>query len=162
MRFNVRCGTGVAWDDFDRFVETIHDTFGITNQTVTEEESMDQKPDNPENLSSEKETCFTREVTEVIKKKQKKRRPYQSSSLDILPYRKKVKLRTSDFLFKDNPKRLKFESTSASMNNCKKDILWMSNYVVNVHNLTSLWPGMVSAPNQPISNKPLNVTRNHA
>ena len=52
-----------------------------------------------------------------------------------------MKLRTSDFLSNDNPKRLKFENTSASMNNWKIDILWMLNYVVNLHSLTPLWPG---------------------
>ena len=75
---------------------------------------------------------------------------YQSRSLNIIPYRKKLKLRTSDFLSNDNPKRLKFENTSASMNNWKIDILWMlvnlfsrfsKYYVVNLHNLTPLWPG---------------------
>ena len=70
MKYNHRCGADVAWDDFDRFVETItgretlHDTVDITCQTITEEESMDQEPDNDENLSSEEETCFTREVIE--------------------------------------------------------------------------------------------------
>ena len=33
----------------------------------------------------------------------------------------------------------------------------MLNYVVNIHSFTPLWPGMESAPNQPISNKPLDT-----
>ena len=47
MKRNPRCGTGVAWDNFDRFVETIagketlHDTVSITYQTITEEEPTD-------------------------------------------------------------------------------------------------------------------------
>ena len=121
MKLNPQCGTGVAWDDFDRFLETItgketlHDTVGITYQTITEEESIDQEPDDDENRSSEEETCFTSEVTKVIHEtfhKKKRHRAYQSSSLDILPYKKKLKLSISDFLFNDNPKRLKFENTS--------------------------------------------------
>ena len=132
MKLNPRCGTGVVWDNFDRSVdtitgkETLHDTVGITYQTITEEEPIDQEPGNYENLSSEGETCFAREVTEAIQETlhKKKRRPeYQSRSLDIIPYKKKLKLRTSDFLSNDNPKRLKFENTSASMNNWKIDIL---------------------------------------
>ena len=88
MKFNPRCGAGVAWDDFDKFVETItgketlHDTVGIAYQTITEEELMDREPDDHENLSSER--YFTTEVTEVIHKtphKKKRRRAYQSSYL---------------------------------------------------------------------------------
>ena len=128
MKLNPRCGTGVAWDNFDRFVETItgketlHDTVGITYQTITEEEPTDQESRDDENLSSEEETCFAREVTEAIHEildKKKGLRAYQSRSLDIIPYSKKLKLRTSDFLSNDNPKRLRFENTSASMNNWK-------------------------------------------
>ena len=72
MKLNSRCRTGVAWDNFDRFLETIagketlHDTVGITYHTVIEEESMDQEPSEDENPSSEEEKCFTREVTEAI------------------------------------------------------------------------------------------------
>ena len=65
MKLNPRRGTGISWDNFDRFVETItgketvHDTVGITYQTITEEEPTDQEPGDDENLSSEEETCFT-------------------------------------------------------------------------------------------------------
>ena len=119
MKLNPRCGTDVGWDNFDRFVETItgketlHDTVGITYQTITEEEPIDQEPGNDENLSSEEENCFTREVTEAIHEtlhKKKKHRPYESRSLDIIPYRKKLKLRTSDFLSNDNPKRINLKT----------------------------------------------------
>ena len=92
--------------------------------------TIDQKPDDDENLSSGEETCFTREVTEAIHEtlhKKKKRRAYQSRSVDIIPYKKKLKLRISDFLSNDNPKTLTFENTSASMNIWKIGILWMLN-----------------------------------
>ena len=55
----------VVWDDFNRFLETItgketlHVAAGITYQTITEEESIDQEPDDDGNLSSEEESCFT-------------------------------------------------------------------------------------------------------
>ena len=123
MKLNPRYGTGVAWNDFDRFPkttagkETLCNTVGITCQTISEEETIDEEPDNDENLSSEEKTCFTKEVTKATHEthKKEKRRTYQSSSLDILPYRKNIlKLRNSDFLFNDNPKRLNFENTSLS------------------------------------------------
>ena len=119
MKLNPRCGTDVGWDNFDRFVETItgketlHDTVGITYQTITEEEPIDQEPGNDENLSPKEEKCFTIEVTEAIHEtlhKKKRRRPYQSRSLDIIPYRKKLKLRTSDFLSNDIPKRINLKT----------------------------------------------------
>ena len=59
MKLNSRCGTGVVWDKFDRFLETItiretlHDRVGVTNQPITEEELTDQEPGDDENLSSE-------------------------------------------------------------------------------------------------------------
>ena len=55
MKFNAHCETGVGWDSFGRFIETItckgtsHDIC-ITYQTITEKESMDQEPDDDENL----------------------------------------------------------------------------------------------------------------
>ena len=107
MTLNRRWGTGVAYDNFDRFVETItgketlQDTVGITLQTITGEEPMDQEPGDDENLLSEKETCFKREVTEAHLKnlyKKNSRQAYQSRSLDIIPYKEKLKLRTSDFI----------------------------------------------------------------
>ena len=72
MKLNPQCGTGVVWDDFDMFLETttgketLYDTVGITYQTIAEEESVDQEPDDDESLSSEEETCFTREFTKAI------------------------------------------------------------------------------------------------
>ena len=54
---------------------------------------------------------------------------------------KKLKLRVSEFLFNDSPKRLKFENTSVSMNDWKIDILRMLNFFVNLHTLTPFWSG---------------------
>ena len=108
MKLNPRCRTGVAWDNLNRFLETatgketLHDTVGIAYQTITEDESIDQEPDDDENLSSEEETCFTREVTKPVHEtphKKKRRRENQSSSLDILPYRKKAETKDLRFSF---------------------------------------------------------------
>ena len=52
---------------------------------------MDQDPGDDEYLSSEEETCYTREVTEAIHEtfhKTKRRQAFQSISLDVLLYRK--------------------------------------------------------------------------
>ena len=108
MKLNPRCGTGVTWDDFDKFPETttgketLHDTVGITYQTITEEESIDQETDDDENFPSDEKTCFTTEVTKAIHEtphKKKRRREYQSNCLDILPYRKKTGSKDLRFSF---------------------------------------------------------------
>ena len=132
MKLNPRCGTGVAWDNFDWFDETItgketlHDTVGITYQ-------LQRKNQWIKNLVMMR--IYRLKKKNVLQEKLQKLFPrlfilrkdgaYQSRSLNIIPYRKKLKLRTSDFLSNDNPKRLKFENTSASTNNWKIDILWM-------------------------------------
>ena len=53
--------------------------------------SHEPDDDDDDNLSFKEETCFTREVTKAIREnfhKKKWRRAYQSSSPDILVYRK--------------------------------------------------------------------------
>ena len=55
--------------------------------------------------------------------------------------KKKLKPRIANFLFNDNSERLKFEKTSAFMNDWKIDMLWMLNYLVNFHSLAPLWSG---------------------
>ena len=129
-----------------------HYTVCITYQTITEERSMDQEPDDDKNLSSGEETCFTREVTEVTRFFIRRKDVKHSSQVLYIFFNigKKLKLRTSDFLFNDNLKRLHFENTSASMNNWKIDILWMLNYQINLHNLTPLWSGWNSKLIEPM------------
>ena len=81
-------------DNFDRLIETItgkealHNAVGISYETVTEEESMDQEPGHDENLSSEEETCCIKKIIEIIHKTlHKKNRRQAYNFLDILPYR---------------------------------------------------------------------------
>ena len=72
MKLNPRCGKGMAWNNFDKFPEiatgkkTLHKTDGIEYQIIKEEESIDQGPDDDDNLSSEGETFLRREVTKAI------------------------------------------------------------------------------------------------
>ena len=111
--------------------------------------------------------CFTREVREAIHEtlhKKKRCWAYQSRTQDIILYRKKLKLKTSDFLSNNNPKTLKFENTSASLNNWKtgirdvKKLCSKSSQPYSHMNWLEFqidWTnaiytkGMVSAPNKP-------------
>ena len=63
---------------------------------------------------------------------------------------KKLKLKISDFLFNDNPERLNFGNSSASINDWKIDILWMLTYLVNFHTVTLFWPGRNSTLIEPM------------
>ena len=139
---------------------------------------LSSKLDDDENLSSEEETCFTSEVTKAIYEtlhKKKRRRAYQSSFPDILPYRKKAETKVSDFIFNDNPKRLRFENTFLSWME-DRYIMDLKLFGKSLHPYSLLgwlefnidWTnaiyakGIIFAPNKPISNKPLNNSRNHA
>ena len=80
--------TGVAFDNFDRFVETLsgkdtlHDTVGIVYQcdTTTTNASIQEVP------------CKTVEKGSVNKVTNRRRRSYEPVGLDIEPYRKKTKI----------------------------------------------------------------------
>ena len=140
-------GTGVAWDNFDRFVDTIsgkgtlHDTVGIAYQilpAIPECEEVQQieliEP------SSEIQTAPT-----------KRRRAFEPSGLNIQPYRKNTKLVSSSFLPNDDPKRLVPEDLCPHLEyRWKMDVLWMANFLVApTHTLTPLWAGwnaIISAP----------------
>ena len=59
MNLDPKCGTGVAWDNFDRFVETVsgkdtvHDTVGIAYQTVITDGSNETEYNNTKTSNSE-------------------------------------------------------------------------------------------------------------
>ena len=88
-------GTGVAWDNYDRFVETssgkdtLHDTVGITYQ-----------------IQSQELTDFniTQDVHHVeipaisTQSKKRKRRSFEPSDHNMQPYRKKPKITNAIFL----------------------------------------------------------------
>ena len=52
MKLDPKCGTGVAWDNFDRFFETVsgedtlHGAVGIAYQTVIIDDSNETKHNN--------------------------------------------------------------------------------------------------------------------
>ena len=88
---------------------------------------------------------------------------------------KKLKLSISDFLFKDNPKRLKFENTSVSWLEDKYSmdvrlfgksshrsfiLAWIEFYIEWSNTIHA--KGKTSAPTKPFSKKPLHNSRNHA
>ena len=88
-------GTGVAWDNYDRFVETssgkdtLLDTIGITYQVQTEDVLDFNSKENPDHVETTAVTAKT---------KKRKRRAFESAGLNIQPVRKKPKVNDAVFL----------------------------------------------------------------
>jgi len=131
-------GTGLAWDNYDRFVETgsgedtLHDTVGIAYQVFLEDELQNINDNHIE------ENCSVANIS----KKSKRRRTYEPRGLNIEPYRKKPKLRAPKFLPNNDVRRISNEREETSPNpNWKMDILWMKNLAVQTEIPTPMWAG---------------------
>lgn len=151
-------GTGVGWDNFDRFVETesgkdtLHDTVGIAYQCVATAEADTSNVDfeQIDSPPSDKSSSSSESSSQV---KKRRRRTYDPSGIDIKPYRKKPKLKPDDLLSSENPKRQKYESTINIFQLSKKlDILWMTSFLANKSSLTPMWVGW-NANTMPKDNK---------
>jgi hypothetical protein len=97
MVLSQNLGTGGAFDNFDRFVETLsgkdtlHDTVGIAYQIVSEEPTVEESGEP--------------EYVRVAASRKKRRRAFQEAGLDIEPYRKKPRMLTVPVLPLDDPRR---------------------------------------------------------
>ena len=80
-------GTGVAWDNYDWFIETssskdtLHDTVRITYQVQTEDVLDFNSKENPDRAET---------IAVITKTKKRKRRAFESAELNIQSYRKKT------------------------------------------------------------------------
>ena len=136
--------TGIAWDNYDCFVETkdgkntLHDTVGISYQTLQKQ----VEPENNENNSIENEIDL--EIQRFHDKKdlgnkKKRRRTYSSRMLDIEPYRKKSKMDVSKLL-PPSDKRYAFQPPSLAVAQ-KKDFLWVFSSKFDETNSIPMWVG---------------------
>ena len=125
MKLDPECGTGVAWDNFDRFVETVsgedtlHGAVGIAYQTVIIDDSNETKHNNTK--TSNLANAPNQQSKHTANKKW--RRAYETAGLNIQPYRKKTKIKTAEFLSNDDPRRKQYEEKSVSKNKSKLDML---------------------------------------
>ena len=127
-------GIGVAWDNYDRRVETsggdhtLHDTVGITYQSITADKNeLSEAPPYEDT---------------VITKGRKRRRMYEASGLDIQPYRKKPKMMASNYIPLDDQRRLKDEPVESIVaESWKKDILWMTDLFSDPNMAMPMWVG---------------------
>ena len=87
-------GTGLAWDNFDKFVETqggkdtIHDNVGIAYQLGVQQESAG--PSTQSQTLTSRETSLEHVVKDLTTKR-KRRRAYEAKGTLVQPYRKKPK-----------------------------------------------------------------------
>ena len=134
MSLNASTATGVAWDNFDRFVETksgkdtLQDTVGIAYQV----------PDNsrPSILENSQEGQNSNENTKLKKKK----RSYSHSELTITPYKKKPKFAAHGMLELNDARRLKYEKICDRISSPQKyDFLWMADFMFNDNYTIPVW-----------------------
>ena len=136
--------TGIAWDNYDCFVETkdgkdtLQDTVEISYQTLQKQ----VEPENNENNSIENEIDL--EIQRFHDKKdlgnkKKRRRAYSSRMLDIEPYRKKPKMDASKLL-PPSDKRYAFYPPSLAVSQ-KKDFLWVFSSKFDETNSIPMWIG---------------------
>ena len=121
MTCNLVLGTGLAWDNFDRFVatltgtDTLHDTVGIAYQArfkdnidVTNELTIENKI--TEGLVDFNRNLDVTSASFQVTKKIERRRAFESTGLNIEPYRKRPKLQTSDLPPKTDNRRKELEN----------------------------------------------------
>ena len=138
-------GTGVAWDNFDRFVETmsgkdtLHDTVAIAYQLV-EAKASAQKPESGrihhENITETKTKASLPTIRVGLSKK--RRRSYETESSEIQPYHKKPRLENAGLLAADDIRLLTSEE-NVDLGSWKKDVLWMLDVWQNPN--TPMWAG---------------------
>ena len=140
MSLNV--SAGVAWDNFDRLVETksgkdtLHNTVGIAYQVLDNSQ--------PNILENNQERKNSNENTKLKKRK----RSYRPSDLTIRSYRKKLKFVAHGMLELNDARRLKYEKICAGISSPQKyDFLWMAGFIFNDNDTTPIWAGWNSKYN---------------
>ena len=136
MSLNASTATGVAWDNFDRFVETksgkdtLHDTVGITYQLLNNSR--------PNILGNSKEGQNSNENTKLKKWKCS----YSPSELTITPYRKKPKFVAHGMLELYDTRSLKYKKICDGISSPQKyDFLSMADFMHNDNYTRPMWVG---------------------
>ena len=128
--------TSVAWDNFDRVVETktgkdmLHETVGIAYQALNNSQHNILE-DNRERQVSNKNT-----------KLKKRKRSYSTLDVIITPYRKKLKFVEHCMLELNDSRHLKYEKICEWISSPQKyDSLWMADFMFNYNNTSPMWVG---------------------
>ena len=141
-------GTGVAFDNYDRFVETLsgkntlHDTVGIAYQVYQKkevnhsEQILEECSQVDLGMASAANNNNKNKQTTSVKKR---RRTYEAAGLDIEPYRKKPKMNKAKFLPINDERRLYVPDSKRQ--SWLKDVLWMADILTNDIKGTPMWVG---------------------
>ena len=141
-------GTGLAWDNFDRFVETnsgkdtLHDTVGIAYQIAQSDVFHDFTigETNTEVDGSSEECNEANTISSVPKKR--RRRIFESSGLNIQPYRKKPKMTNALLLGKEDERKIQSPTVTEKLDNALlEDMMWMIDVYTNEEKTTPMWVG---------------------
>ena len=126
MGLNASPATGVAWDNFDRFVETesgkdtLHDIIGIAFQVLDNQQPYILEDHQVRQNSNEK------------RKLKMRKRLYSSLDLTTTPYRRKPIFPAHVMLELNDARRLKYEKTCDGISSPQKyDFLWMADFTFN-------------------------------
>ena len=171
MGLNASPATGVAWDNFDRFVETksgkdtLHDIIGIALQVLDNQQPYILEDNQVRQNSNEK------------RKLKMRKRLYSSLDLTVTPYRRKPIFPAHGMLELNDVRRLKYEKTCDGISSPKKyDFLWMTDFTFNDNDTLPMWIGwnakhspqnkttqknMVPPTNQPVSNISISSGRDN-
>ena len=135
-RLNASTATGLAWDNFDRFVKTksgkdmLNDTVGIAYQVLDNSQHNILENNQERQNSNEK------------KKLKKRKRSYSPSESTVTPYRKKPKFVVHGMLELNDTRRLKYEKICDRISSPQKyDFLWMADFIFNDNDTTPMWVG---------------------
>ena len=137
MQLNPSLCTGIAFDNFDRFVETLsgkdtlHDTVGITYQHISsvEERQLDDAPVPSEDSPG---SC------EAMQPQNRRRRTFEPVGLDIEPYYKKPKIVSRDLLLLEDSRRHAVPETYHQEK--VSDLVWMMQFSF-LPQSTPMWVG---------------------
>lgn len=126
--------TGVAFDNFDLFVETLtgkntlHDTVGIGMQDI---------PDNDEDLFNEQDETEGYEEDDIVPPK-RRRRTYDVINETMEPYHKKTKILTESMVALEDQRRALIPGSLQTAR--KLDLIWMASLNMEVPNIP-MWTG---------------------
>ena len=139
MKLNPHLVTGVAWDNYDRYVctlsgrNTLHDTVGLAYQDI--DDVINCAKSNNNDVDFERDSPEPDQVSKTIGFK--RRRTFEPRGIHLEPYRKKPKFLVMHFDKSNDPIR---NVIPASHHIAEiKDILWIM--VLRFNDNTPMWVG---------------------
>lgn len=138
MSMDRSCCMGLAWDNYDRFTETLsgkdalHDTVGIAYETVVSKvgQEMQSTVEGKDGIDLQVEGRFSAEELQSSSLgRKRKRRLYEASGLNIEPYRKKPKMMKFALLPLSDERRIEVPHSFKTAQ--QHNFLWIADFTFN-------------------------------